>query len=107
VERELLAKENNDLSSAMEYYRDQPLLEALQNQLLGMEEKAEELIKGDVSGGSGNARTSSRDIPDLAAEDKSPFAAGPSVAAVIDVACALESKLEVRFFPLVCSCQAL
>lgn len=58
-----------------------------------MEEKAGELLGAEVL--PGGPRPSVRGASSLVQEDRSPFAAGPSVAAVLDVASALESKLEV------------
>ncbi len=73
-------------------------LQALQERLLGMEEKAAGILGGDATDSS--ARPSAMGISGTADEERSPFEAGRSVAAVLEVAEALESKLEVCPFRL-------
>ena len=82
-----------DLISGPQLHEANLLLQALQDQLLGMEEKAAGLVDGEV--GDGSPRPSALDATDVLPKEGSSSSAGPSVAAVLEVASALEAKLEV------------
>ena len=70
------------------------LSQALQDQLLGMEAKASELLGSET--GNGSPHPSALEAIDVLPKDRNSVAGGPSVAAMLEVASALEAKLEVQ-----------